>query len=357
MTIYRLNKTLEKISEDAVPEQIVDNSPEKTEVDKKHRTSETIVTITSSSDIDADNSLIAKVVQEKMLQEHGLKDSEGYVFICDSQEASQGLQLAGISYEGEINLSSIEFCKVESQQDCLLGTLRIPRLSDICGRSYKIQFFVNKNNLVIVDDTNFSSKIVLRIMTSKTKQGQNREQFLYNFLTDITSRDLDLLKRFEHQIMDLDEAILDGEFGDYKRQAFALRKQLLTLREYYDELCDLGKQLEEDENKFFVKKNLKVFGTVSDRADRLMNRSMHLLDYLMQIRDFYNQKISDKQNKNMEFLTVISTIFFPLTLITGWFGMNFENMPELKNGYPYVCVLSVCIIIGIIVMLKKRDII
>ena len=63
-----------------------------------------------------------------------------------------------------------------------------------------------------------------------------------------------------------------------------------------------------------------------------MGRTIHLLDYAQQVKDAYQAQIDAKQNSNMQFLTVISTIFFPLTLITGWYGMNFQNMPELANG-------------------------
>lgn len=80
-------------------------------------------------------------------------------------------------------------------------------------------------------------------------------------------------------------------------------EELLTLREYYDELMDLGKELEENENGFFQKKQLKYFGTISDRAGQL-------LEYAKQVQDAYQAQVDAKQNKNMEFLTVISTIFF-----------------------------------------------
>ena len=282
---------------------------------------------------------------------------DGYVFIGNSKELDEMTREAKMSYDGDVNVNSIEFCKIESQQECLAGTLRIPRLSDVCGSKYKIQFFVNKKNIVIVDNTRFSLKQVERIKLNRTKQGQTRERFLYNFLTGIIGHDLEVLNRYERQIMSLDEEVLSGQFQKYMEQSATLRKQLLTLREYYDELRDLGKQLEEDENRFFTKKNLKYFGTMSDRADRLMNRTVHLIDYMGQIRDSYNQKVSEQQNKNMEFLTIISTIFFPLTLITGWYGMNFENMPELENGYPHVIALSLIVVSIIIFIFKKRKII
>lgn len=282
---------------------------------------------------------------------------EGYVFIGNSKELDEMTKEAMLTYDGDVNVNSIEFCKIESQQECLAGTLRIPRLSDVCGSKYKIQFFVNKRNIVIVDNTSFSLKQIERIKLNRTKQGHTRERFLYNFLTGIIGRDLEVLNRYERQIMALDEEVLSNQFQKYKEQSSSFRKQLLTLREYYDELRDLGKQLEEDENRFFAKKNLKYFGTMSDRADRLMNRTVHLIDYMGQIRDSYNQKVSEQQNKNMEFLTIISTIFFPLTLITGWYGMNFENMPELENGYPHVIALSLIVVSIIIFIFKKRKII
>ena len=119
---------------------------------------------------------------------------------------------------------------------------------------------------------------------------------------------------------------------------------------------DFGKQLEENENNFFSGKNLSYFGTISDRADRLRGRTMYLLDYIGQVRDTYQGKVAEHQNDNMEFLTIISTIFFPLTLITGWYGMNFDNMPELTHGYPFVIGLSLLVVAVIIIIFKKRKI-
>ena len=83
---------------------------------------------------------------------------------------------------------------------------------------------------------------------------------------------------------------------------------------------------------------------------------MHLLEYAQQVKDAYQAQIDAKQNSNMQFLTVISTIFFPLTLITGWYGMNFKDMPELDNGYPGVVILSVVVILVCILIFKKKNI-
>ena len=278
------------------------------------------------------------------------------VFVSESDTALQALEIAGISYEGDIDLDDIEFCKVESQQKCICGNLHIPRRNDVLGEKIRMYFFANRKNIVIIDDEDFAEKIIKRIIASRTKPGQSRERFLYNFCAKFMDEDLDNLGRYEKKIMGIEEEINEGDLDEVTEEIALLRKELLILREYYDEMNDFGKQLEENENNFFSGKNLSYFGTISDRADRLMGRTMYLLDYIGQVRDTYQGKVAEHQNANMEFLTIISTIFFPLTLITGWYGMNFENMPELTHGYPFVIGLSLVVVAIIIFIFKKRKI-
>lgn len=276
------------------------------------------------------------------------------VVVADSAEAREALQMTEMHYEGDISLAEVGFCRIETQQECLFGSLCIPKLLDVLGSSYKMLFFVNATHIVIVDDDDFAGRIIMRIRHKKVQQGVNKAHFLYNFILQFMSRDLQLLGQYERHIMAMEERVMEGETEGFQSRIMPIRKELLTLREYYDELMDMGKELEENENGFFLKKQLKYFGTVSDRADRLMGRAGQLLEYAKQVQDAYQAQVDARQNKNMEFLTVISTIFFPLTLITGWFGMNFQNMPELENGYPGVIILSLVVVIGCILFFKRK---
>ena len=58
----------------------------------------------------------------------------------------------------------------------------------------------------------------------------------------------------------------------------------------------------------------------------------------------------------MKILTVVTAVFMPLTLIAGWYGMNFRDMPGLEDGYPFVVILSVIVIVGCIIIFKKKHI-
>ena len=293
---------------------------------------------------------------EPIDEEQFKAEDRSAVFVATSKEAKEVMELAEMVYEGDINLSAVSFCRIEAQQECLAGSFCIPKLLDVLGSRYRILFFINQRHIVIIDDNDFSWRLIMRIRQNRTKQGETREHFIYNFIGQFMSRDVETLGRYERLIMDMEEKVMDGVLEGFQSEIMPIRKELLTLRGYYDQLMDMGKELEENENGFFAKKRLKYFGIIADRADRLMGRTAHLLEYAKQVQDAYQAQVDAQQNRNMQFLTVISTIFFPLTLITGWYGMNFKNMPELENGYPGVIVLSLVVIAGCIFIFKKKKI-
>lgn len=250
-------------------------------------------------------------------QEEWEKEKCPAVFLTDSNHAEETLATAGIIYESEIQIAKIGFCKIENQQECMVGTFCIPKLLDVLGSRYRMYMFVNEDNVVIVDDETFSERLINRIKRKRMHQGETKERFLYNYIAEFMSRDLEILVAYERRLL----------------------------------------RMEEDENGLFLDDQLKYFGTLTDRADRLMSRTSHLLEYARQVKEAYQSQIDNRQNNNMQFLTVISTIFFPLTLITGWFGMNFKDMPGLENGYPAVMALSIVIIVICILIFKKKKII
>ncbi|MDR3830327.1 MAG: CorA family divalent cation transporter [Mediterraneibacter sp.] len=290
-------------------------------------------------------------------QEEWEKEKCPAVFLTDSNHAEETLAIAGIVYEAEIQIAKIGFCKIENQQECMVGTFCIPKLLDVLGSRYRMYMFVNENNVVIVDDETFSERLINRIKRKRMHQGETKERFLYNYIAEFMSRDLEILVAYERRLLRMEEDVSQDHTDTIQNRLMPIRRELLNLRSYYDEMMDLTKELEENENGLFLNDQLKYFGTLTDRADRLMSRTSHLLEYARQVKEAYQSQIDNRQNNNMQFLTVISTIFFPLTLITGWFGMNFKDMPGLENGYPAVMALSIVIIVICILILKKKKII
>lgn len=274
--------------------------------------------------------------------------------LITSREYQEALGKIGICWEGELNLTRINFCKIETQQEYLYGTLAIPRFLDISGSRYRMCLFITRKFVIIVDDSGYGQRIVENIRLRKIHQGVNKGRFLFNFIAEFLERDYELLDGMERALMNMEEEASRRDTENYQEKLMPVRRELLILRSYYNEMVDFAKNLAENENGYFTRKQIPYFDIIEDRAERLMNKTVQLLEYAGQVKDAYQSRIDARQNRSMQFLTLISTIFLPLTLITSWYGMNFQNMPELKNGYPAVVVLSLLVIVICVWLFKIK---
>lgn len=279
------------------------------------------------------------------------------MIVTDSREAMLLLGELGFDVCLELLMKDIYFCKVEAEQDYFCGSLIIPNEQELLGERYRLLFFINKSDLLLVSEDGYAKRVVERLRERRLSCDLSSEKLLYMFLAEVIAGDSVLLERFESELMEMEEQALRRQNVYFLERMLRVRKQLLILRGYYEQLMEVGRELEENENELFSASQLKYFGTVGDRAERLLHRCMHLIDYAGQVKEVYQSQVDERQNRNMQYLTVVSTIFFPLTLITGWYGMNFENMPELENGYPYVAGISVLVVLVCIWIFKRKKII
>ena len=131
---------------------------------------------------------------------------------------------------------------------------------------------------------------------------------------------------------------------------------MLLLQNYYENFMTIGEDLEMNHHHIFEDDDSRYFEIFTRRIERLSKNVEMLREILNQAHSAHQSREDYRLNKTMQFFTVVTTIFMPLTLIAGWYGMNFENMPELKSiyGYPAVIVLSCIVVIGLIVLFKKK---
>ena len=85
-------------------------------------------------------------------------------------------------------------------------------------------------------------------------------------------------------------------------------------------------------------------------------RNRSCCEYCTQIQSLFQSEIDIRQNRIMQILTIVTTIFLPLTLLVGWYGMNFSGMPELhwKYGYPTIILVSVAVVVLSLWVCKKK---
>lgn len=182
---------------------------------------------------------------------------------------------------------------------------------------------------------------------------QNR--VLYTFFSELTKNDIDYLENLEERIAETEEQMLTRYSRDRAGDIISLRRELLNLKKYYEQLTQIFDGLTENENELISIENLRYFRIVDNKIERIYKNVLNLRDYVTQVREAYQAQIDIEQNSLMKIFTVISAIFMPLTLIVGWYGMNLK-MPEYSLGfvYPVVIVLSIMVVIFSIIFFKHR---
>ena len=279
-----------------------------------------------------------------------------YVAVLTFQEWTDN----GDSFEMGIDLApaATDFytTKAEVNYDSLTGSFSIPERTRLSGEDSKFAFALDEKGIVFIDDNGIVEKIIDAIRRTKRWKLPSLERFLYDFLDHIIKDDLRLMEKYELELNTMEQAIMSGEESFPSGRLNEIRNDIRDLRIHYEQLIDLGQELEENENNFFKQENLRYFKLFLNRMARLHDNSTSLKDYTMQIRDLYKAHLDIKQNRIMTILTVVTTIFMPLTLIAGWYGMNFRYMPELewRWSYPVVIIISVVIALGSLLFFKKK---
>ena len=220
----------------------------------------------------------------------------------------------------------------------------------------KFAFALDEKGIVFIDDYGHVEGIITKISSKKQRQ-PSLERFLYDFLNYMIKDDLKLLKSYELELDNMEIAILNEDSALTSERVYEIRSDIRDLRNHYEELIDIAQVFEANENKFFLQDNLRYFNIYLNRLDRLYETASSIRDYTMQIRDLYKMHLDIKQNNIITILTIVTTIFMPLTLIVGWYGMNFKYMPELEYAwaYPTVFLVSLMIlVVGILYFKRKK---
>lgn len=183
------------------------------------------------------------------------------------------------------------------------------------------------------------------------------EKLIFAFLDAMIEGDGRMLENMEFSLSGPEEQILCNHAEDgFVGYLLGERRRLLLLRNYYEQLIDVGKALEENENDIFTEEDLRYFKIFTDKAERLERNVRSLREQLMQLREAYQSMLDIRLNRIMKTFTALSAVFLPLTLITGWYGMNFKDMPELSwpHGYPYVITLAAVVALVCIFLFRRK---
>lgn len=280
-----------------------------------------------------------------------------YVALITKEEFENGSDLFDMGIELDLVYDDSATTKVEVNYDSLTGHFSIPGREEEEERSHDFAFVMDERGIVFINDDGTARKIIDKIRMTKRWKLPSLERFFYDFLEGIVNKDIPMLERYDKELDEMEDRILDGNIEGIMTRLVDIRSIVLDYRPHYEQLIDLAQELEENENNFFAEENLRYFHLFKERASRLQDVLSALREHTMQVRDLHQAQIDVRQNRNMTVLTMIATIFTPLTLITGWFGMNFKYMPELEQpwAYPLLIVICLIIVISTFLLYKKKN--
>lgn len=256
------------------------------------------------------------------------------------------------------NVSDIKHCNAGMFGDGVLGTLLVPDREDLTSAALKCGFYLDRERLMIIDDDGDAEKMLGEIVKAANSEDSDPAFVLFEMVDLLVRDDLVFLEEYERKLDDIEDMVTDGAEipEDLNGSMSQYRKDLRELTGYYKLLADAMDVVEAFLAKIGDQKNQQFFAFLGNKVDRLYHDATGVAEYVLQIRDIHQSRISSQQNKIMQLLTIVTTIFMPLTLITGWYGMNFRGMPELyfKYGYAVVIVISAVTVIIEIVFFKKK---
>ena len=287
-----------------------------------------------------------------------LKDLNGrnYVAVLTTPEWQSERDRFDMGIELEPEAGNIHNTKAEVNYDSLTGTFLLPDRDNLQENDFRFAFALDEKGVVFIDDTGKAEQMIDAIRRTKRWRLPSLERFLYDFLEQIVDRDLAIMERYENELNRIEDKILSSQMKTVPSRVNEIRSDIRKLLVHYEQIIDMTQELEENENGFFSEENLRYIHLFMNLMSRRHDMAVSIRDYTMQMRDLYNTQIEVSQNRIMTLLTVITTIFMPLTLLTGWYGMNFKYMPELgwRIGYPLVTLAAVGIIVFCLLLFKKK---
>ena len=249
--------------------------------------------------------------------------------------------------------------KMEEYDDYLFLTMKmikpdeeaahfnVEQISFIVGENYLLSFQEHKGDPF---DT-----IRDRIMTGKGKARERSSDYLLFLLIDaIVDQYLLSIETINKDIADLEMRILERPDQNVVEKITEQKRTISGLRNIIYPVRDTLKGITTGETEFVKDDYFNYFNDVYDHVKQIVDHLDSLRETLTSLMEFYMSQMSHQMNKVMQMLTIIATIFIPLTFLAGIYGMNFQFMPELAWKWSYPILLGTMLVLGIAMFVYMR---
>ncbi len=227
------------------------------------------------------------------------------------------------------------------------GDILVEQVSFVLGRNYVLSFQEN--------GTDVFGPVRDRLKGGKGRLRQNGSDYLIYALIDaVVDQYFAVLEMLGERIESLQERVMADPKPETLQNIHALKRQLLFVRRAVWPLREAINNLSRSECPFLHEPTKLFFRDVYDHVVQIVDTIETLREMVSASLDIYLSSVSYRLNAVMRVLTVITTIFMPLSFIAGIYGMNFEHMPELKWVWGYPMALGIMGVVAAIMLIGFR---
>jgi magnesium transporter len=207
-------------------------------------------------------------------------------------------------------------------------TIEYEQISFVLGRDFLLTFQEKEGDLF----DGFRERIRLDQGRVRKKKA---DYLMYRLIDIIVENYYNVLDKIGEIMDNIEETVYENPTNKTFNKIQALKKELIFLRKALFPLRDALGKIAKGESEFIHDENLRFYSDVYDHVVHIIDSLDTYKDLTSGLLDIHINAMNTRMNEVMKVLTVISTIFMPLTFIVGVYGMNFDNMPELHWRYGY----------------------
>lgn len=287
-------------------------------------------------------------------------DVEGEDFDSEVKKVGEILDLHPLTIEDVLTAESRPI--VKTFPDYLYILARIPDQTWKIGemQTYQLTLVLGNNYLLSFHRKNLSSAEQLREkVTRDPKQylGRGVDYLGYCLLDSLVEDYFPVLDRLEDEIDRIEDEVLIDPDERLLAEISDLRSDLIEIQRTVAPQREMAAKLARPETKFVSDDRKIYFRDIQDDLARTSDLLTNYRELIGGARDMYMTAMSNRMNEIMKTLTIVATIFIPLTFIAGIYGMNFEIMPELGWDWGYFGALGLmgATTLGMLYYFKKKN--
>ncbi|HOP47307.1 MAG TPA: magnesium/cobalt transporter CorA [Desulfobacteraceae bacterium] len=191
-----------------------------------------------------------------------------------------------------------------------------------------------------------------RIRSEKARiRKKNADYLAYALIDAVVDNYFVILERLGEKIEEMEEALLANPTPEMLQSIQGMKRTMISLRKSVWPLREVVSTLERTESSLIEESTNIYLRDVYDHTIQVIDTLESYRDMVSGMLDTYLSSLSNRMNEVMKVLTIIATIFIPLTFLAGIYGMNFESMPELKWAWAYPALWIIMIVLGLLMAL------